>query len=172
MSESPVPSKHELLQQISDSRAALQHALDRLSEQQLTAVRDAQGWTVKDHLLHLAAWERSVTALLRDEPRCDGLGVEPAVYAAGDFDAINAAIYRHSADRSAREALAVFRADHEQLLQAMEGLSDSDLGIPVREFPAGDAEDGRPLYRTILDNTAGHYAEHLPWIEALVPHQP
>jgi hypothetical protein len=172
MSESPVPSKHDLLKQISASRATLQHALDRLSEQQLTAVRDAEGWTVKDHLLHLAAWERSVTALLRDEPRCDGLGVESAVYASGDFDAINAAIYLHGADRSAREALAVFRADHEELLHGLEALSDSDLGIPVRELPAGDAQDDRPLYRTILDNTAGHYAEHLPWIQALVPEKP
>jgi len=50
--------KSELLAEIERDWAALQEGLSRLTPEQLTEIRDRQGWSAKDHLTHLAAWER------------------------------------------------------------------------------------------------------------------
>jgi hypothetical protein len=46
------------------------------------------GWTVKDHLLHLVAWEESLLALLEGRDRAAAMGV-PGMGDAG-VDAMNA----------------------------------------------------------------------------------
>ena len=65
-----------------------------------------QGWTVKDHLTHMAAWERSTAFLLRRQPRHEGLGVPEEVYLHAGVHKINAAIREQTADRSLDEAFA------------------------------------------------------------------
>ena len=59
MSKAPELTKVELMQQTDSTWTALQDALNRLDETQLTMAKDNAGWAVKDHILHLAAWERS-----------------------------------------------------------------------------------------------------------------
>jgi hypothetical protein len=56
--------KAELLADIEPAWAALNAALDRLTPTQMTTIKDGQGWTVKDHLIHLTAWERSIVFFL------------------------------------------------------------------------------------------------------------
>lgn len=102
---------------------ALEAALDRLGPEQLAGSADAQGWTVKDHLTHLAAWERSMTYLLRGRPRHEGLGVPEETYQRGDVDATNAAIYARAKDRAPDDALADFRDAHRELLAAQSSRS-------------------------------------------------
>jgi hypothetical protein len=53
MTTETITSKAELLAAIAQNWAALTAALDQLGEAQLTTVNDAQGWTIKDHLIHL-----------------------------------------------------------------------------------------------------------------------
>jgi hypothetical protein len=167
MAVDPVPSKQETLRQIDESWTTMQTALQRLTERQLTAVKDAQGWTVQHHLVHIAAWERSVTSLLRGKSRAEGLGVDAALFNSGDVDAVNAAIYRAAIVLTPAEAAEVCRRDHGQLREQVAQLSDSDMGKPCRDYSPSEASDNRPVFQVILDNSAGHYEEHLPWIEAL-----
>ena len=115
MNERRVSTKTELLSDIEQSWTRLDTTLNRLTESQLTAIQDAQGWTVKDHVIHLMRWERSVVFFLQGLPRHQGLGVEEAVYLKGPDDAINAVIYQQTRDVSVNEALAQFRATHQQL---------------------------------------------------------
>ena len=163
-------SKAELLSEIEGAWTRLNDALECLTEAQMTDIRDPQGWAVKDHLIHIAAWERSVAVFLQGKPRHEGLGVDEQIYGTGDDDTINAAIQEQHKDGSLADALAEFREVHGQLLRLIEPLSDDDLYRANSDFqPEGSGErDERPVIGMIYGNTANHYREHQEWIESLV----
>lgn len=165
----PRHSKADLMREIDQAWTRLNSALDRLSEEQLTGISDPQGWTIKDHLVHIAAWESSVTAFIEGRPRHEGLGVDEQVYASGDDDTINAAIQEPKKNISLSEAKSIFRDAHSRLLNLLEPMSDDDLYRANSDFqPAGTSErDERPIIGMIFSNTAGHYSEHQGWIEEL-----
>ena len=163
-------SKAELDREIDGAWTSLNDALERLTPAQMTEIRDAQGWAVKDHLLHIAAWERSVVVWLEGRPRHEGLGVDEQVYETGDDDIINAAIQARRKDASVDEALAELREVHGRLLRLIEPLRDDDMYKASSDFqPAGPGErDEQPIIGMIHSNTANHYREHQQWIESLV----
>ena len=170
MNERRVVTKTELLSEIKKSWTRLNTALNKLTESQLTAIQDDQGWTVKDHVIHLTRWERSVVFFLQGLPRHQGLDVEEAVYLKGPDDAINAVIYQQTKDVSGNEALAEFRATHQQLVQLLQPLTDNDLHKYYRDYLPQEPGDGvgPPAINVIYGNTAHHFDEHLEWIETLV----
>src|SRR5690349_16449116 len=106
MAERKMTTKAELLSDIERAWTALDAALKRLTESQMTTLKDEQGWTIKDHIIHLAAWERSVVYFLQGKPRHEGLGVDQAIYQKGDDDAINAVIQKQRSNTPLSEALA------------------------------------------------------------------
>jgi len=169
MTEQRVTTKAELLVDIEHAWTTLNATLDRLTETQMTIPHDAEGWTVKDHLIHLTFWERSVVVFLQGQPRHQGLGVEEALYLKGNDDEINAAIHQQHKDLPLSETLAQFRSTHQKLLKLLEPLTDVDLQKPYRHYlPEEPGEgDGPPALKVIYANSAHHFAEHLPWITAL-----
>ncbi len=169
MTEQPVTTKAELIATIEHAWPTLNTALDRLTPSQLTQ-KDTEGWTVKDHVTHIAAWERSVVFLLQGKPRHAGLDVSPAVYEQGDEDAINAVIQQQHSTLSWNDALTQLRNVHRQMMTLLGSLSDADLQQPYRYYlpdEPGDG-DGPPAINVIYGNTAGHFGEHQEWIAALV----
>jgi hypothetical protein len=168
MAKHVISTKAELLATIEPAWASLTTALDRLTEKQKTTIQDAQGWTVKDHLIHLAAWERSVVFFLQGQPRHVGLGVDQALYEHGSIEDVNAAIFQQRKDLPLAEATAQFHQAHAQLMQLLQPLTDADLQRPYRHYLPDEPEDDRSAIDVIYDNTAGHFEEHLEWIEALV----
>lgn len=170
MNERRVSTKAELLSDIEQSWTRLDAALNKLTDSQLTTIQDAQGWTVKDHVIHLMRWERSVVFFLQGWPRHEGLGVEEAVYLKSPDDAINAVIYQQTKETSVSDALEQFRTTHQQLLKLLHPLTDTDLHKHYRDYlpeEPGDG-DGPTAINVIYGNTAHHFDEHLEWIEALV----
>ena len=167
MSEESEVTKAELMKQINSTWPALQAALDQLNETQLTTVKDNAGWAVKDHILHLAAWERSAVFLLQGRPRHTGLGVDEALYRDSSFDEINAAIFENGADLPAAEARAQLRDAHAQMITLLENLSEADLFKSYHDYLPAEGEGGPPAINTVYGDTAAHFAEHLEWIEAL-----
>ena len=170
MTERKVTTKNELLAENARSWKALNAALERLSEDQMTTLTDAQGWTVKDHLAHLAAWENSVIFFLQHQPRHLGLGVDESTYQDAGFNAINHAIYQHHQALSLAEALALLRSTHQQFLDLLQPLTDADLNRHYRDYlPEEPGEGQGPRVIDLLDgNSANHFMEHLEWIKALV----
>jgi hypothetical protein len=169
MAERQMTTKAELLAETERSWSALNAAIARMTESQITTLKDEQGWTIKDHIIHLAAWERSVVFFLQGKPRHEGLGVDEAIYRKGDDDAINAVIQKQRSDMSLSQALAELRNTHAQLLALLEPLTDDDLSRRYRHYlpdEPGDG-DGPPAMNVIKGNSASHFAEHLAWIEAL-----
>ena len=170
MTEQQTITKAVLLADIERDWAKLNTALDQLTEAQLTTSTDEQGWTAKDHVIHLMAWERSMVTMLQGIPRHEGLGVTEDLYLSEGFDAINADIQAQHQALPLAEALAQFRQTHQQLMTLLEPLSDQDLQQPYRHFlPDEPGEgDGPPTINVVYNNTTGHFSEHLDWIEALV----
>jgi hypothetical protein len=118
----------ELLARIEAGWTALNDLVGRLDEAQLTAP-GAAGWSIADHLAHLAAWERSVIGLLRGQPRHAAMGIDRDTYARG-FDAANAASQARSAGRSLAAVRAEVAATHQEVLALLAGLTDADLLRP------------------------------------------
>ena len=169
MTEQRLRTKAELLVDIERTWATLNTALDRLAEAQMTTPTDAQGWTIKDHIIHLTAWEHSVVFFLQGKPRHDGLGVEEARYLEGADDEINAVIYQQRHDLPLADAVAQFRSTHEQLWELLQPLTDRDLQKPYRHYLPDEPGkgEGPPAINVIYGNSAHHFTEHLAWIEAL-----
>ena len=107
-----VTTKAVLLEHIHAARTEMAQFLDSLTEADLIAVADAAGWTIKDHVAHLTAWELSVVAFLRREPRHAALGVTRALYLSDDYDAINAVIIARERNRPVSPKLPLFKRSH------------------------------------------------------------
>jgi hypothetical protein len=170
MTEDRVTTKAALLEEIERAWAALNTELERLTEAQMTTLRDAQGWTVKDHLIHLAAWEQSVVFLLQGRPRHEGLGVEETVYLQGTYNDINAVIQQQHKHLPLTETLSQFRSTHQQLLTLLQPLTDADLNRRYNHYLPQEPREGGgpPVIDLLYGNTAHHFGEHLAWIKALV----
>lgn len=157
--------KAELMERIHASWAALVQTIGRLSDAQVTAPGPDGGWSVKDHLAHVTAWEQKLLAMVGGRPAHEGLQLDEATYLATDLDGMNAIIYERARELSLPEVLAAFRRSHEQVVAALEGLTEADLARP---YTPGDPTDTRRLVDGIVGNTYEHYLEHQGWIEALI----
>jgi hypothetical protein len=125
----------------------------------------ADGWTVKDHLAHVAAWEHSLLALLEGRDRSGAMGLNEPLE---EIDSINEAIRKLHATDTADEALGYFRDSHAQLMAAIGKLNDADLEKPYSNYQANEPDEKRPVVGWVAGNTYEHYAEHIDWINQLI----
>jgi DinB superfamily len=123
------------------------------------------GWTVKAHLAHVGAWERSLLALVQGEDRSVAMGLSET---AEGTDAINEEIRKLHEKDTPEEALAYFRDSHAQMVAALGKLSDADLQKPYSHFQPSDPDEHRPAIAWVAGNTYEHYAEHIAWINHLI----
>lgn len=169
--ESPAPAtKADLERCLDDAWNRLWQRIDTFDPGQLDGPADPAGWTAKDHLGHLATWERSMTFLLRGRPRHEGLGVAEELYLTGDDDAINAAIQARTKDRSLEDVLVDLRATHQRLRSQVAAMTDEELQRPYAYFlPDEPGKDsGEPILSRISGNGDRHFAEHLGYIEIII----
>jgi hypothetical protein len=159
-----------MLAAIEEAWDALLSTLDSLSDEQKTTVEDQVGWTVKDHLTHMAAWERSALYLLRGSPRHEALGVDEELYLSHDYDAINAVIKEQHGEESLDVAMSNLRATHDELMEMLESLTEEELLLPYSHYLPDEPGDGPgpPAAATVLGNTHGHFEEHREWILEMV----
>jgi uncharacterized protein (TIGR03083 family) len=153
-------TKTELLEAVRRERAALEGLVAPLSDAVLTGPRDAAGWSVADHLAHIAVWEDALVAILHGESPAAAFGLTEAEYEdAPDADAINRIVHERDGGRTAAEVRERFRRSYARVYATLEAAPESAFG-PVR----GDG----PSMPKIVGDTSGHYAEHRPWIAALI----
>jgi uncharacterized protein (TIGR03083 family) len=161
-------SKAELLERMRTAYEDLGDTLRPLSNEQLSRP-GPEGWAVKDHLAHLAAWELGVAELLQRRSRFAAMLIEEAMEQGKDIDEINDLIYRQNTGLSPSEALEKFHAAHRQMLQALDVLSDEDLYRPYASYvPEGSQGPQDPVLRWIASNTFEHFEEHNGWIGELL----
>ncbi len=105
------------------------------------------GWSVKDTLAHIAAWEWRCASLLNQSHHTDlPLKAKP------DVDALNRESYQERQEWGWEEVETDFRQAHQTLLEA------------IRALPAGRLND-RFIQQSIAEETWEHYEEHLPELE-------
>jgi hypothetical protein len=156
----------ELLDRVQIEWAALQFVVGGLSESELTAPGPEE-WSVKDHLGHIAEWERGCTAVLERRPQWEGFRLDEAAYTGLELDPLNDILYQRHRSDSVSEVKALRNAAHADIVAAVSHLADADLRRPVGEYGMGSNPD-RLLLEKIAGDTYEHYAEHAGWIKALL----
>jgi hypothetical protein len=104
----------------------------------------SNGWSVKDLLGHLAAWEWRCASLLEASHVTDG-----PLQANPDVAALNREIHKEREEWSWEEVEYDFRAAHRTLLEA------------IRQLPV-ERLNSKSVQAAIAEETWEHYAEHLP----------
>jgi hypothetical protein len=159
-------TREDLLKRINEGWEKLEGFLATLSDEQMTVPSDPAGWTVKDHLIHLGAWEGGIAALLRKESRIGYMGISNDLWENGGVDEINDAIFQVNKGKSLAEARQYSKASHEAILSSVGALSDDELNMPYKHYdPSWDNDN--PVFGWVVGNTFEHYEEHTPWMAAI-----
>lgn len=170
------PTISGLLAQIDTSWAALLHEIEGRSEEELGQALNEQDWSIRDHLVHITAWEQSLLGLLSGQDRRVAMGIAPvvashqAVAEEIDTDTLNELVRQASQSQSTAQILARFHQSHEQLLGCLRVLNDADLLRPYSHYqPQDPSAPADPVVGWIVGNTFGHYEEHIGWLKEAAP---
>lgn len=157
-------NKAELMERIEREWTALEHTIQEVSEEEIT-IPDEEGWSIKDNLAHLTAWERYLRLHhLRDQPPHEVIEIDAATFEQADENKLNAILFERDKDRPVAEVIAELRQSHAQVLADLAQMSFADLMKPRY---ADDPEAG-PLIDWVIGNTYEHYQEHRATIERLI----
>ncbi len=159
--------KAQVLEAITSERNHLDSLIAPLSDAQLCQPGLAGGWSVKDVLAHIAAWEKRCLDGIETGLR-GGTPIWPeAGYTWQDTDRLNEETFQENKDRSLEDVQTESRKSYEQFLALVERLSDEDLNDPQR-FPW---TEGESILAFIADNSYNHYREHSEQIRAWLADQ-
>jgi uncharacterized damage-inducible protein DinB len=168
MSDSTPKTTAELLSRVDRAWEALERTVGRLTPAQLTDVRDPAGWAVKDHLMHVAAWEAAFLGRFAGKPVHEVLGLDEAVMAQ-DEDTQNAVLFERHRHRPLAEVLDTLKANHRAARARLAALGDHAVtGTLADILPPSAGDGGDPAASWIGGNTWEHYDAHHGWIRALV----
>jgi hypothetical protein len=147
MSSTPPLDKDALLAHFQASRESLLGAIGGLTESEMVA-RSLDGWSVKDHLAHIALWDDvRASEVLRVSA-----GFESAwKMTAGEDEAFNAIGYQLRQDLSLRQVLWELETSRQRLLAAIRAAAP-------RAFDQSLYGES-PIYST-------HENQHAGWIRA------
>lgn len=161
--------KDELLARIDASWRELTDVIEGMDAAALDAAGD-DGWSVKDHLSHVAMWERSVIALLRGQDRGAEIGLADVDVAnlseEAKVDAENEAIRVQHHDRPAADVLHLLHSTHADLLGLLRPMTDADLLRPYSDYQPSETgpHAGNPVINWLVGDTVEHFVEHAGWI--------
>jgi len=121
------------------------------------------GWAVKDHLVHVGAWEHWLLALFEHRDKLAAMGAEGANR---EIDDVNAVVFEKHRHDTVQQALAYFHEAHEQLMAVLSRQSTEDFERPYSTFfDAGREPTQQPVLEAVAGNTYDHYPEHVQWIK-------
>jgi hypothetical protein len=151
----PFPKdKAELMARIEAEWAALLARIEGRSEEQM-AVPDAGGWSAKDNLAHIAAWERILWLHhLQQVPTHEALQVDAAAIAGLDTDGLNAFLIERDRGRPLNDVLDDLHRTHRELMARLAEIPYADLLQPHFE------DASMPLMQWVVWDTYEHYQEH------------
>ncbi len=149
-------SKEQLLEKMRSGYATFSTLLSSLSEAQLTAPNVNDGWSIKDNIAHLSAWQRRQIA--RNQAVRDGVEL-PDPTPGMSIDEINELYYQQNKDRALADVLDEFHETDRLLQESVEALTDEQLNSPIPWL------DGRTLAPYVAGDSYEHYEEHTEIIQ-------
>jgi hypothetical protein len=164
MTNEEIPQdKAELVTLIADEWTALLQIRDKLTPKQMTTA-DGGGWSPKDTLAHLAAWERfMLRRYLQGQTPHQAMQIEEAILEQLEENDINQILFERNRLRDVDDVLQELQQTHAELLDRLEQMTFADLMQPNAEDP-----QHRPMIIWVMGNTYQHYREHRETIEATV----
>ena len=130
--------------------------VDGLSPIDRDEVRNADGWSAKDHIAHIAAWKRSFVLWLDDISGHDVLGISAELFNWGDLDRVNAGILDVFRDRPWAEIRSEAISAHGAWIDAIDAQPESRLQAPMGKIS---------LIEALPDLTWEHDRDHLIWLK-------
>jgi hypothetical protein len=161
-------NKADLIARIQHERAALERVISTLNDAQMI-MPGPEGWSVKDHLAHIVAWEQIlVHAHLGGQSFAEAAQMDEATAAATAHmtaeTGLNEWLYQRDKSRPLAEVLTDFQQSHQQVLAALDKLEWAELLQPR----APHTPDAAPRLAYIRGDTYEHYQEHRRIIDAMM----
>jgi hypothetical protein len=125
------PTRALLLVDATKRRDDLQAMLAGMSREQLLWP-GAYGWSAKDHVAHLAEWERLLFGWYDAGARGENPPVPAEGYSWATIDALNQVIYERHRDDQLEHVLADWNDTSRRLLALTQATSEADLFAPGR----------------------------------------
>jgi uncharacterized protein (TIGR03083 family) len=147
--------KAELLEAIRRERAELNAIVARVGESGMTDPALDDGWSIKDVVAHITAWEQLCLLWVRTDERGEGRFTQKSL------DAMNAKLHDENKDRSLDDVLADARRSYEEFVAMVEEQTDESLVTPPRWADP-------PLGQVISSNSDDHYREHIDQLMRLL----
>jgi hypothetical protein len=166
------PSIEQVRELVAASRREVERVIAGQPEERLTTP-GPDGWSVKDHLAHLAAWQRSLAALLAGAPRHGAVGLDKERYERSDTDQLNDHILAAHRAEPLAAVLSEFRAAYDAVVAHLDRMTTADLYRPYRDYQPGEADptdprNNAPVLEWIAGNSWDHEPEHVEMIRALL----
>ncbi len=153
-------NKQDLSANSQRERAALDDLLAPLDDQAMLAPARDDGWTAKDLLGHLTAWEQRLLRWI-ERWRETGDPGRPEVGVTWDgFDSLNERDHAAAKARSIAEVRGEARDSYEAIVTAMQAMNDDELTVRP------ETADGPSWAWIIGANTYRHYQAHRAEMEA------
>ena len=131
--------KASVLARIECAWISLNQAVAGLSEERMCSA-GPDGWTIKDHLAHIAAWNLSLVALLERRHRQAALDLEG--FSTTDWDGQNQVMLRRHRALVPDEVRALLDGSRVMVLKVLGRLTDADLSRPYRDYQPQDERTG------------------------------
>ena len=146
-------TKAEIYEAIAFERAILLEALGGLTDEQMELPGACGEWSVKDILSHLLDWERRCLAWYRAGLRGEVPKTPDDHFNWRQLTALNQLIYERYKDLSLAEVRQKFKASFEEMMAALDGMTEEELFAPNAYEWTGNG-----LLRDFVNaNTAAHY---------------
>lgn len=159
-------NKTELLAFIQAQWNAFVQASDAFPDDIWLGPANDAGWTIRDHVGHVAVWTRAEIPLLTSgTPIPQTAGMPQELWDQHDGDAINAWIREKLQSKSPEQVRAVRDELFPRLIAAVSAFSDDDLRQPARV--SGLENSDRPLLTVMSENYGLHFDDHRNQIEEL-----
>lgn len=153
-------SSEQCQESLFDGRARLEALLWRIDD----VTRDGEdGWSARDHLLHIAIWQERVVGWFEQAAAGTAPERPEPGYTFDQMDELNGRDWQAGRDRSMEEVHRAFVTSYDRVEALIASLSDEELNDPAR-FPWLGSEAGV----AIVSNSYGHYADHIDALEELV----
>ena len=149
-------SKAELLEMIVQERHALDTLLEDLSPTQMIEPVLEGGWSIKDLLAHIEAWETTMVQWLRSILGDGDTANAPYGLSDADVDEVNRGFYEQNRDKTLEQVRDEYVRSYKEALKTVQDFPE--------EIMFGDKfsiwGEELPAWMVIGANTCGHYVEH------------